>query len=51
MEPEIAVTLKAAFLGAVAMEVHITPDQLTRQSLDLYDRYRPKADVRQWPFF
>jgi hypothetical protein len=30
MEPEIAVTLKAKSLGAVEMEVQITPDQLTQ---------------------
>lgn len=31
MEPEIAVTLRATSLGAVEMEVQITPDQLTQQ--------------------
>jgi hypothetical protein len=31
MEPEIAVTLKAKSLGAVEMEVQITPDQLTQE--------------------
>jgi hypothetical protein len=31
MEPEIAVTLRATSLGAVAMEVQITPDELTQQ--------------------
>lgn len=31
MEPEIGVTLKARFLGAVEMEVQITPDQLTQE--------------------
>jgi hypothetical protein len=31
MEPEIAVILKTQSLGAVEMEVHITPDQLTQE--------------------
>jgi len=31
MEPEIAVTLRAKSLGAVEMEVQITPDQLTQE--------------------
>jgi hypothetical protein len=31
MEPELAVTLKAKFLGEVEMEVQITPDQLTQE--------------------
>lgn len=31
MEPEISVTLKAKPLGAVEMEVQITPDQLTQE--------------------
>jgi hypothetical protein len=31
MEPEIAVTLNAKTLGAVEMEVQITPDHLTQE--------------------
>ena len=31
MEPEIAVTLRAKSIGAVEMEVQITPDQLTQE--------------------
>lgn len=31
MEPEIGVTLKARSLGAVEMEVQITPDRLTQE--------------------
>jgi hypothetical protein len=31
MEPEIVVTLRAKALGAVEMEVQITPDQLTQE--------------------
>ncbi|MBZ2210126.1 WapI family immunity protein [Massilia soli] len=31
MEPEIAVTLRAMSLGAIKMEVQITPDQLTQE--------------------
>jgi hypothetical protein len=31
MEPEIAVTLRAKSLGAIEMEVRITPDQSTQE--------------------
>lgn len=31
MDPEIGVTLKAQSLGAIEMEVHITPDHLTQE--------------------
>jgi hypothetical protein len=31
LEPEIAVTLKGAPLGAVEMQLQITPDQLTQE--------------------
>lgn len=31
MEPELSVSLKTLPLGAVEMEVHITPDQLTQE--------------------